>query len=514
MTRTFFQPDLDVASVVARLVKAGFEVDEPVTVRRVVLDTFDGRLHRAGLRLEVLSEDERALEITSTGGSPPARVPWTRPAPTTSADLPSGPFGARLAPLVGERALLAVLDVTSEERVARRRDGRGKTVVGAVLHSGIVVDGGAAPDSEAVPSWMLVVEGVHGHDADLERALARLAKSGLCGQDADGRSVLARALGRSLAGRESSPTVPLDPGEDALVAVRAVLANLANTIVANLPGTLADLDPEFLHELRVAIRRTRSVLAESKGVVPKGVRAEYREQFKGLGAITGRTRDLDVYVMGWDDLVAPLQLDDDAAAVEPVLATLERHRKRAHREMAKALDAPRTRDLLARWQAWLAEPGDVDAVGPIGPVVAERTARAQQVLLEAGRAIDAGSPAEDLHDLRKDAKVLRYLLECFGGLFPARERKAFVSQLKALQDNLGEHQDTEVQLAELRAVAHDLHAANAADTDALLTVGRIVDHLERRRQAARDEFAERFAAYDTKPNRALLTSLLDEVARA
>jgi CHAD domain-containing protein len=296
-----------------------------------------------------------------------------------------------------------------------------------------------------------------------------------------------------------------------LVAVRAVLANLTNTMVDNLPGTLADLDPEFLHELRVAIRRTRSVLAESKGVVPADIRARYRLAFKDLGTTTGRTRDLDVYVLGWDDLVAPLQLGD-ASMTDPVLATLERHRRRAHKAMAKVLDSAETQTMLAEWQAWLADPGEAEPVGPIGPIVAERTARAQDVLLNAGRAITVDSPAEDLHDLRKDAKVLRYLLECFGSLYPAQQRKAFVSQLKALQDYLGEHQDTEVQLNELRDVAHDLHAASAVDTDALLTVGRMIDHLERRRLAARAEFIDRFSSYDTKQNRRLLSDLLATVA--
>lgn len=513
VTTTFIHASLDAAQAAAVLRKAGFEVDEPARVRRVVLDTFDGRLHRAGLCLAALFGEERALELSSTGASPTVRLPWNRALPGTAADLPAGPFGGRIAPLIAERALLPVLDVSADERVARRRDQRGKTVVAAVLRQGFDVEGSEVADigEAALPEWMLSIDGVAGHAADLERAVTRLSAAGMEGEHATAHEVLARAAGRSLAGRESSPTIPLDAGEDALVAVRAVLANLAHAIVDNLPGTLADLDPEFLHELRVAIRRTRSVLAQAKGVVPPEVRRHYRAAFKDLGTITGRTRDLDVYVMGWDDLVAPLQLDDDSA-VAPVFDALERHRRRAHREMARALDAPATRELLAAWQAWLADPGEVDHVGPIGPVVAERTAAAQQVLLEGGRAIDADSPAEALHDLRKDAKVLRYLLECFGGLFPAKHRKAFVGQLKDLQDNLGEYQDTEVQLDELRSVAHELHASAAADTDALLTVGRIIDHLERRRQAARDEFKLRFAAYDTKPNRAMLTALLDRVA--
>src|SRR5262249_22278170 len=147
-----------------------------------------------------------------------------------------------------------------------------------------------------------------------------------------------------------------------------------------------------------------------------------------------------------------------------------------------------------------------------GPFVAGRVAKAQRKVLEDGRAITPDSPAERLHDLRKDTKKLRYLLECFGSLFPPKGRKAFVEQLKDLQDNLGEHQDAEVHLAHLRELAHDLNERATVDTDALLAMGRLSDHLDRRRAAERAAFVERFAAYDRKSNRRLLDKLLREVA--
>jgi CHAD domain-containing protein len=141
--------------------------------------------------------------------------------------------------------------------------------------------------------------------------------------------------------------------------------------------------------------------------------------------------------------------------------------------------------------------------------VAGRIAKAQGRLLSQGRAITPTSPPEDLHDLRKDAKKLRYLLECFGSLLPAKPRKAFVQQLKALQDNLGAHQDAEVHVAELRELAGDLHARSSADAGVLLAMGQLTELLEQRRIAERADFAERFAAYDTKQTQRALDELLD-----
>ena len=148
----------------------------------------------------------------------------------------------------------------------------------------------------------------------------------------------------------------------------------------------------------------------------------------------------------------------------------------------------------------------------MGPFVAERILRAQRRVLRDGRLITPESEPERLHDLRKDAKKLRYLLECFGGLLAAKPRKEFVGQLKELQENLGDHQDAEVQIAQLRDLARDLHQAGGVDTDVLLAVGRLSDQLDRRRRAEREAFADRFAAYDTSVNRRALKALLAPVA--
>jgi CHAD domain-containing protein len=306
----------------------------------------------------------------------------------------------------------------------------------------------------------------------------------------------------------TSPTVPLAADDEALAGFRRVLRNLATTIDANLEGALDDIDPEFLHELRVAVRRTRSVLTEGKKVLPADVRDRYRDGFRWLGELTGPPRDLDVHLMGWDALVAPL----DAAtgqALEVVRAELEVRRLEAHRLLAAGLQGARATELLAGWQGWLADP-KVTATepGPIAEVVAHRIEKAQAKVLRDGRAIDESSPGERLHDLRKDAKKLRYLLECFGSLFDRKDRKAFVGQLKDLQENLGAHQDAEVHAAQLHDLARDLHRRPDVSSEVLLAIGQLIAHLEQRRQAERQDFTRRFAAYDTKANRRALEKLV------
>jgi len=319
---------------------------------------------------------------------------------------------------------------------------------------------------------------------------------------------------RHPSGHDGSPIVPMDAGDDALDCFRGVLANLSATITASLDGAARDEDPELLHELRVAVRRTRSVLAQGKGVLPREVRRDVRSRFGWLGRVTGPQRDLDVLLLGWDDLATKLD-DVDSTSLGVLRGELERRRQVAHRELTAALQSTATSELLAEWDEWLRTPAAAGArARPIGPLIADRIAKAQRKVLRDGRSIGPKSPPARLHDLRKDAKRLRYLLECFGGLFDPAARTSFVSQLKDLQDSLGRHQDAEVHLHLTRDLAHDLDRVGSPDRDALRATERLEHHFERRQRRERRSFAKRFAAYDTKQNRRMLADLLSPVAKA
>ena len=222
-------------------------------------------------------------------------------------------------------------------------------------------------------------------------------------------------------------------------------------------GAIADVDSEFLHDLRVAVRRTRSAQRQLRGVFPPEPLGHFREEFRWLQQATGPTRDLDVYLLGFDDLVAGLD-DERRSDLAPLRTLLRRRRAAERRRMVRALRSPRFTALLEAWRAFLdglsALPVDdrPDAARPIADLAAERIRRTYRRMVEQGRAIDDASPAEALHELRKLGKELRYLLEFFAALFPVEVVKPMVADLKGLQDVLGRFYDREVQAAMLRSV--------------------------------------------------------------
>ena len=506
---TFTSDQLSPLEVVAALGAARFEVGRPRKVRRTLLDSFDGRLHGAGLRLELRGQPGLEL-VLDEDGSAPARLEVAR-APSVIGDLPPGPLRSRLGRALDVRALLPTLIVTCREVTAVRKDRAGKAKVTVTVVDQVKVDG----REELGAGWGAEVGALAGYEKDAAQACDLLRALGMEAGEGDVLDAAAARAGVDLRGFISSPTVALHPQEEALGAFRRVLANLARAIDANWQGTVDDVDPEFLHDLRVAVRRTRSVLAQGKRVLPVDIRDTYREGFGWLGTATGRARDLDVYVIEWGGYVAPLG-PESASALGPVLQHISRQRSAEHATLAKALRSARYRKLLAGWHAWLDGPAPSgtgkEAERDIAEVASDRTARAQDQLLARGRSIGPGTPAEELHELRKDAKKLRYLLECFGGLYAPVPRKAFVQRLKALQDNLGEHQDAEVHVSELRTMSSELHGAPGVGPETLVAMGQLTEHLERRRRRAREEFAHRFAAYDTKRTRRTLEELLTSAA--
>jgi len=305
-----------------------------------------------------------------------------------------------------------------------------------------------------------------------------------------------------------SPTIPLDACEPVLDACRRVLAHLADAIEANAPGAASGEDPEHLHDFRVAVRRTRSVLAQVRRLAPRdGGLSAHRPFFDDLAATTGPPRDLDVHLENWDADVEPLSpaVRGDLA---PVRAALEHRRAEARAVLTVALTGPRFAGGLGSWRATLAGA----APGPgteLGPWVAGRVDAAQRNVARRGRRIDVTSPAEDLHALRKDAKKLRYLLECFGGALDSGGRAKFVRRLAALQDVLGSHQDATVHAATIRGIAGEL--GDAASPAVLVAAGQLVEILEQRSRHARQAFDTAFADYDRPKVRRRLRRLIDPI---
>jgi CHAD domain-containing protein len=177
--------------------------------------------------------------------------------------------------------------------------------------------------------------------------------------------------------------------------------------------------------------------------------------------------------------------------------------------MVRALKSRSTRALLDNWTQFLDLLVDSeaatrpDAERPIGELAGARIGKVYRRMVKMGGAIDDDTPAEALHELRKQGKELRYLLEFFQSLYPSSVVKPMVSSLKGLQDVLGRFQDREVQAGLLRSLGDEV-ASFEGGAAALMAMGVLVQRLGEEQAQARAHFAESFCAFASKAQRKLV----------
>jgi CHAD domain-containing protein len=498
--------EIETSTIVTRLrEQTGFIPDPVRHEQRTFYDSFDWRLYDKGLVLEETIEGrQRELVLRKLdSGSPLARALPSRRAAFIQ-DLPPGHLRDLLAPVLEMRELLPLTRIRARVQNLRLLNKDDKTIARIVIEeSTLQARKGARTSRLAGRVRLLPVKGYRKPVARVTRLLEALHLA----PDAIDPLLTALSAADVTPGQYSSKlNLDIEPGMRADEATRIILQRLLDMMQANEAGTRTGTDTEFLHDFRVAVRRTRSALGQIKGVLPQRILTRYKREFAWLGQITGPTRDLDVYLLQFEDYRNSLP-EAMRSDLDPLHEFLRRHWQIEQRALVRALDSARYRRLVTDWRRFLAQPVNArstlpNARRPVYEVACRRIWRVYRRIIREGNAIEADTPAEALHELRKTAKKLRYLMEFFQSLFPARKIKRLIGILKSLQNNLGDFQDFEVQVHTLRRFGEQMVEEHMAPATTLLAMGMLIEGLERRQQLARLEFAERFDAFSRTDNQA------------
>ena len=480
----------------------------PTTARRYY-DTFDGRLHRRRSTLAVVTEE-----------SAPPRLVWRRrdnaggvqesgvDAPDSlgfAGELPAGSLRDGVAACIEMRRLLPFLEVESGGLLLEISDALAKTTVRLRVER----QSARLPGGEAVPMpAMIHVHPLRGFEAESRAVVEALRTMPSIADSAPDRIDLAiDALG--LDTPRDRAKVAIDLPEDAAAdeAVAIILLSFLQVIQLHEAGVRDEIDSEFLHDYRVAIRKTRAWIGQLKRVFPAEAIGKFKEEFAWLGRGTGAARDADVFLLRLDDYVAEIP-DGDFALLRK---HLEESQRAAYDEIRGMMATPRYRDLISGWDAFLRSylretPAPKERV-EIGTtlardVFAKRIWKIYRRITRARSARDPRAPAQALHDVRLDGKKLRYLLDGSKSLFDAAAVQTGVRELKRLQDVLGDFNDFEVQQERLTAIADELLAEGDLTKGAgpVLTLGRLCERLRQRSLEERARFRSRFDRFAADKN--------------
>jgi triphosphatase len=276
-------------------------------------------------------------------------------------------------------------------------------------------------------------------------------------------------------------------GATAAQAFAANAAAAAEQISANAPCLLASGNPEYLHQLRIGIRRMRSTLRAFRSLVERRRSSAFETELRSTLRILGEARDWDVF--GESDL--PLSLRQVA----------RRSHVQSLRKARAAVESRKFQSLPARMLRWAGTKPWRESTDPrelIGSFGARALKRLHSDLSDCARGID-WADGERRHRVRIRAKRLRYGLDCFVSGFAPESMEQFANRLHALQDVLGELNDCRVQRALLRRLASQGPARAASSAESRLAsrerrlIGKAVEawsNLEKhpqhwRREAAR-----------------------------
>jgi triphosphatase len=243
-------------------------------------------------------------------------------------------------------------------------------------------------------------------------------------------------------------------GEIAFAVLRRQFAEMRD----HEPGTRLGEDPEELHDMRVPTRRMRAAIKVFQGALPE--RANWLgEELRWVAHALGDVRDLDVQIDRFQAWKRDAE-EEDSKFLDRILTITRKRRAEGRKHMLEVLDSERYERLEASFAEMLRlgpmtelEPaqkhGNERAGEPITAAAPALISRRYRKWRKAAKRLDENSSPEAFHDVRKKGKRLRYTLEFVSEVYGKPAQK-LIKPLKALQDDLGDHQDAIVAAGYLK----------------------------------------------------------------
>ncbi|WP_423394899.1 CHAD domain-containing protein [Burkholderia sp. LMG 21824] len=305
----------------------------------------------------------------------------------------------------------------------------------------------AAPDWETLPARTAALQALFAAARELSGAWPAFAQ-------------LTSVIDRACAAEPAADGPPVKAKLVDLTGVRtqrAALFALSGDITAqwlgNEGGVLEHDDPEFVHQMRVALRRLRTLMRFFPLFADRQWRDTLGVDLHWLASLLGTVRDWDVFAT--ESLPALIAADGGDGEWNGTLDAARAQCAAARVELRQALHSARYARLTLGWLEWLsalALPAAEDGDAPSLRRHATKRVRRLFGHLYASPSLTSLDTAAR-HQVRIEAKRLRYALEFFASLASRRTRTETVKTLTRVQSVLGEANDTMVALHHLEKLA-------------------------------------------------------------
>ncbi len=413
-------------------------------------DTPDLALKRRGLSLRVREQGGRFIQTVKTGdlsgGDVLTRGEWEDELAESCPDPHAAQSGEHLPDgIAGDLQPLFATDVT---RTTFAIEPAPATRIEAAIDQGEIRAAGGG-GTEAISEIELELKS--GDAAALYDVALQLFDVASIRIEPRSKSERGYRLGEE--GEAAPPVVYAEPvALDPTMTVEAALQEIGRACLAHLlhneTAALA-MEPEGVHQIRVAVRRIRSAISAFKKLLPAADRRRVSNELEWLADILGRARNLDVFAT---DLLQPARAAlSHEAGIDDLATALDRARCAAYERVERAILSERHAAgmlRLSHWfeaRGWRDKPTKRSALlsSPIGELAPRLLDRRWHELRKRSKRFGRLT-APQRHKLRIAAKKLRYTMELLGGLFDQNDLQEFMKRLKRLQDDLGYANDVRV----------------------------------------------------------------------
>lgn len=427
-------------------------------------------------------------------------------------NLPDGDMRKRLSKALKVRALLPQVALRVKRQHWVKLDKEQKTVLRILLEDYYLWD--KEKDSFQKLEKRILLIPVRGYQKAIEQTDKFLRNTAIVEQaDTDIYLAALKAQGRKPGDYKPRAIIALSPEMRTDEATKTALLAMLDMLEENEAGVRNNIDSEFLHDFRIAVRKTRSAFNQIKGVFPKHIVERYRSQFTWLGELTGPARDLDVYLLKFESYrnMLPANL---RTHLDPLRSVIIEKRDLSYKSLARGLSSKRYGRLISGYREFLNTPAPErtrlpNANQPVKMVADQRIWKMYHRVMKEGKAIGEISPDEDLHELRKTCKKIRYLIEFFQSLYDAEQMSHLIETLKGLQDNLGDFNDLHVQKETLGDLLEDMDNCGPVSSETGQAVSELIAQLDHLQMEKRNEFAGQFSLFCKKENKQLYRQLFN-----
>lgn len=345
---------------------------------------------------------------------------------------------------------------------------------------------------------------VMGYEKEHKIAIELLNNLGAFKPQLDPVKSLYSALGIIPQGFSIKPKLNIPADMPSRSAISVIIYTMLEKQRLTENGIIKDIDTEFLHHFRVALRMVRAAVAQLKVVFPEQDVIMLKDRFGALGRNTNLLRDLDVFIMEKDYYLGliPKSL---SSGLLPMFDDFEKNRISEVKRIAKWLSSKAYEKEITELQSlfkngYCAIETQWSEVPSIQLAV-NRIQKRYKVIQKSAAIITADTPDRDIHSIRIDCKKLRYLLYFFDGLFDSKQQKIAVNHLKSLQDKLGLFNDLTVQGEFLENYLEKIEHKENKDIMLIAALGGLISTLHTKQVEERKRCIEELAIFSNEQNR-------------